>query len=283
MNYGMKLGISNQAYHADRTAVSSTWLKIIDSHTPFHLRSYLDSPPAEPTEALAMGSAVDCLVFEPEVFDQQFIVAPDSINRRTNAGREEWAALQADPRTLLSSQQMTEALDTARAIKTHPVMVELMKSGVAQPVFTWKDPITGLNCKCKADWYDEASGTLFDLKTARDASPDEFAKQIANFRYHVQAAFYTDGVLACGKPVKRFVFGVMEKPDNRHVFTADHKLMAFYELPEEEIEAGRDAYTSALAAINFCMTHNEWAGYNHTITPLTRPAWSRNKDMPTTL
>ena len=82
---------------------------------------------------------------------------------------------------------------------------------------------------------------------------------------------------------KRFIFGVQEKPDNRNTFKADPRLMAFYELEQEEIEAGRDAYSSALAAINFCMANNEWAGYTNEIVKITRPAWARSKDMPMTL
>lgn len=280
---GMHVGVSNPDYHADKTACSSTWLKIVDKQTPFHLKSYLDSPPAEPTPALRMGAAVDCLIFEPKDFDKQFIVAPTDLNRRTKDGQAQWKELMADERTLLTADQRDEAMETAKAVRTNPIMADVLKRGVAQPVFVWKDPVSGLLCKCKLDWYDEETGTIYDLKTAVNASASEFSKAIANYGYHIQAAFYLDGVRATGKPAKRFVFAVQEKPDNRNTFAADPKLMAFYELEEEDIEAGRDAYSSSLAAINFCLVNNEWAGYTNDIITVTRPAWAKSKDTPMTL
>jgi hypothetical protein len=225
---------------------------------------------------------VDCLIFEPEEFDKQFIIAPD-INKRTKAGREEWASLvkhaKANHVALVSNDAHKEALTTALAVRNNPVMADLMKRGVPQPVFMWDDPVYAMRCKCKLDWYDEESGTIFDLKTAIDASPYGFSKAIANFSYHIQAAFYIDGVRACGKPVQRFVFGVMEKPDKRNTFEADPRLMAFYELTDEDIEAGRDSYTSSMAAINFCMMNDEWAGYTNHVVPITRPNWAKRTDI----
>lgn len=278
MKIGIHKGIPNAEYHADRTAVSSTWLKKINK-SPFHLRAYLDSPPAVPTLALAMGSAVDCLTFEPKLWDEQFIVAPKDLNRRTKAGQEEWAALSADKRTLLTYDQFQEATMTAKATLTNPVMRDFMKSGESQLTFVWRDPVTGLLCKCRPDWYNEKSGTIVDLKTAQDASPDAFSKDIAKFGYHIQQAFYSDGIRCCGKPVKRFVFGVMEKPDGQIIQAADPRLMAFYELDQEDLDAGQDSYSSGLAAINFCMINNEWEGYTNRIVPISRPAWAKRKDV----
>lgn len=286
MKTGIHLGIPNETYHADRTAVSSTWLKIVDSHTPWHLRSYLDSPPpAEPSPALVMGSVVDCLIFEPEMFEKQFIIAPEW-NLRTKADREEKVKLLKEAKsngmTLVTNKQHLEALETAKAVRENPVMADILKRGVAQPVFIWNDIVTGLKCKCRLDWYDEEDGVIYDLKTAFDASPSAFSKAIANYGYHIQAAFYSDGVRALGLPVRKFVFGVQEKPDNKNTFKADPRLMAFYELDETDLEAGRDSYVSSLSAISFCMMNNEWAGYTNNIVPLSRPAWAKRSDVDNT-
>lgn len=280
---GIYTGIPNEAYHADRTAISSTWLKIVDSLTPYHLRSWLDSPPAAPTPVLVMGAAIDCLIFEPELWSKQFIVAPE-INRRTNAGKEQWASLVArakkHSKQIINNKDHSEALETAKAVRLNPVMADLLRrKGAAQQVIVWRDPVTGLLCKCKSDWYAEETATLYDLKTMRFASPDEFSKALHNYSYHIQAAFYTDGYRAAGLPVKRFVFGVMEKPDGRHTFKADPRLMAWYEPTPEEMEAGQDSYSSSLSAINFCMINDEWSGYTDNVMPIQRPGWARRTDM----
>lgn len=283
MKEGIFTGIPNEEYHADRTAISSTWLKVVDKQTPYHLRSYLDSPPAAPSDALVMGSAVDCLVFEPELWDRRFIVAPE-INRRTNAGKELWASLLNDAvqskREVVNHKMHAEALVTAEAIRRNPVMADyLRRDCVSQQVIVWRDPVTGLLCKCKSDLYLADDGTLLDLKTARNAAPDEFAKAIANFGYHIQAAFYTDGYITAGLPVSRFVFGVMEKPDNRNTHEASPNLMAFYELDPADMKAGQDSYTSSLSAINFCMINDEWSGYTDHVMPIRRPPWARKHNV----
>lgn len=285
MENGMHLGIANETYHADRNACSSTWLKLVDKQTPYHLRSYLDSPPAtEPSPALVMGSLVDCLIFEPEEFSKQFIIAPEW-NLRTKADRAEKQLLlgkcKRRGKTLVTHKQNAEALETAKAVRMNPVMADILKRGVAQPTFLWTDPITGMQCKCKLDWYDEEDGVIYDLKTAADASSAAFSKAIANFGYHIQAAFYSDGVRACGFPVRKFVFGVMEKPDGRNTHVADPRLMAFYELEQEDEDAGRDSYNSSIAAISFCKMNDEWAGYTNRIVPITRPAWAKRTDIET--
>jgi hypothetical protein len=272
METGLHVGIANGPYHADRTAVSSTWLKVIDGHSPWHLRSYLDSPPAEPTPALRMGSALDCLIFEPERWGEQFIVAPE-INRRTKA--------EADHKTIMAQSEYQEALQTAMAVRTNPRMADILATEgiVAQPVFVWIDPITGLKCKCKPDLYDQKNGICYDLKSALDASPEGFSKAVGNFGYHIQQAFYSDGIRTLGYPLKKFVFCVQEKPDGRNTFVADQRLTAFYELTPDDDEAGRDSYSSALSAISFCMTNNEWAGYTNDTVVITRPGWSKKGDM----
>jgi exodeoxyribonuclease VIII len=282
MEPGIYTGMSNEAYHADRTAVSSTWLKTINAKTPYHLRCLLDSPRTDPSEALVQGSAVDCLIFEPELWDDQFIVAPE-LNLRTNDGRATMAKLKAravkQGKMVIKQKGHSEALETAKAIRLNPRMADVLKRGLAQQVFVWRDPVTGLLCKCRTDWYDEEDGMIYDLKTAVSAAPDDFSKAIHNFRYHVQAAFYSDGVRACGKPVRGWVFAVQEKPDNKIIKVADPKIMAFYRLDEEDMEAGQDDYTSGLSAINFCMVNDEWEGYTNEVQTISRPGWARRSNI----
>jgi exodeoxyribonuclease VIII len=278
---GVFSGVTNPAYHADRSAVSSTWLKKIEK-SAFHLRSYLDSPPDLSTPALIMGSAVDCLIFEPDQWDAQFTLLPE-LNLRTTADRHTKSVMEqealATGKLVISHSAMEEAMGTARAIRTNPRMADILKNGKSQQVFVWVDPVTGLLCKCKADQYDEATGTAYDLKTALDGSYNAFSRAIANFSYHTSAAFYLDGIRACGLPAKRFVFAVAEKPDGRDILLASPKLTAFYELSEDDIEAGRDTYSSGLAAINFCLSNNEWPGYSDQIQVISRPVWARRTDV----
>lgn len=280
---GFQTGIPNSAYHADRARASKSWLDKIAT-TPYHLRSYLDTPPeAVPAPALVMGSAVDCLIFEPESFEKEFLVMPEELNLRTKDGRAKRDELveqaKTESKTVISFADKLTALETAAAVRKNPVMADFLSAedGVAQPVFAWDDPVTGIKCKCKADWYIPSEGIVVDLKTARSASPNDFSRSVANFRYHVQDAFYSDGIRACGMSADRFVFAVIEKPNDKLI--VDPRLMAFYELEQDDKEAGRSAYASDLAALNFCIINNDWPGYTDEVLTITRPAWARRDDV----
>jgi exodeoxyribonuclease VIII len=277
---GMFTNIENDLYHADRTMVSKSWLDRV-AKSPLHLKQYLEEP-YEKTLALIIGSAVDCLVFEPELFDKQFVMSPLE-KKTTKAGKEAWAEAIEDAkesnRTIIEchlTDHWTAVHQMADAIMGNPLMKEILKDGVGQAVFIAQDPDTGLTRKCKTDNYHEGSNMVCDLKTAVSASPYEFARSIAAYRYHVQDAYYSDIIKDVVGAKPGFIFAVLEKPPKG--VKPDSGMMAFYQLTEEEKLAGRAAYQSDMAAIAFAMDTGEWAGYADQVIEIQRPQWSRNRD-----
>jgi exodeoxyribonuclease VIII len=115
-----------------------------------------------------------------------------------------------------------------------------------------------------------------DLKTAVSASPYEFARSIANYRYHVQDAYYSDIIADVVGSMPSFMFAVLEKPPKNVV--PDSGMMAFYQLTQDEKDAGRNAWQSDMAAIAFAMDTDEWSGYADTVIEIERPQWARNRD-----
>jgi hypothetical protein len=84
------------------------------------------------------------------------------------------------------------------AMLGHPAAALLLGiSGEAETTHMWTDATTGLQCKCRPDWISEDGGILVDLKTTEDASPREFQRSIAKWRYHVQAGWYMAAIEAC--------------------------------------------------------------------------------------
>lgn len=277
---GMFIGVNNEAYHADRTRVSKSWLDRV-AQSPLHLRQYLDAP-HKSTLALVIGSAVDCLVFEPERFDKQFVQSPLA-TKRSKAGKEEWDEAYADAaktgRTIIechNTHYWDQCHQMAEAIMGNPKMREILQDGVGQAVFVATDEATGLKQKCKTDNYHEASNTVCDLKTAVSASPYEFARSIASYRYHVQDSYYSDIIAQVVGDKPNFFFAVMEKPPTD--IAPDSGMMAFYELSEGEKLAGRDTYQSDLMAIAFAMDTGNWGGYASEVITIERPAWAQSRD-----
>ena len=278
---GVYFDVPNDEYHADRTMVSNSWLKRVNQ-SPFHLWQYLNEP-YERTDALIIGSAVDCLIFEPEKFDSQFVQGINE-SKSTIKGKEAWAAFyeSVGTRDILTVHTSVNYWDqvhqTAEAARSNPLMKDLLEHGMSQVVFVAQDEVTGLWCKAKADWWISSENRLVDLKTAVSASPYKFSKAIADFRYHVQDAFYATIVQKAAQVTELpdFIFAVMEKPAGDRA--PDSRLMAFYQLTPEERLAGISSFESDLAAIAFAIDNNEWAGYADRVIPIERPRYAQSQD-----
>lgn len=145
-----------------------------------------------------------------------------------------------------------------------------------------------------------------DLKTTEDASPEGFAKSIANWRYDVQHAYYMDGTrLAleqgkCNPPQEGKaelsvywtdpVTGVLCRcrPDfwrgypKHFAFIAVEKkppyAVGVYVLDSEGVEIGRAQYQHDLRVYAECVRTGEWPGYGDKIQTISLPAWYANKN-----
>lgn len=145
-----------------------------------------------------------------------------------------------------------------------------------------------------------------DLKTTEDASPEGFAKSIANWRYDVQHAYYMDGTrLAleqgkCNPPQEGKaelsvywtdpVTGVLCRcrPDfwrgypKHFAFIAVEKkppyAVGVYVLDSEGVEIGRAQYQHDLRIYAECVRTGEWPGYGDKIQTISLPAWHANKN-----
>jgi len=234
----------------------------------------------EPTAAMLLGTAVHSCVLELDQWDQRYVAAPEGIDRRTKAGKELFAAWEAEAagRIVISRSDLDQVHAMARAVYTHPAAAMLLKlPGNAETTHMWIDAATGLQCKCRPDWLTTDGSLIVDLKTTEDASPAGIRKSIANFRYHVQAAWYLDGIeRAIGRRPEQFLFVCVEKraPYACAVYAAD----------AEMIDAGAKQARLDLDTLAVCKAADAWPGYSDQIEPISLPAWMRpNADgtMPT--
>ena len=79
----------------------------------------------------------------------------------------------------------------------------------------WDDPETGLRCKARIDFVSEYDGwtVVGDLKSSINAAPKQWARAVANYGYHRQAAFYLDGCNAISPHDRLFAWIIQEKDD----------------------------------------------------------------------
>lgn len=252
--------ITNEEYHAD-PAISASHLKAV-MQSPYHYWARFVDPdrkPIEPTAAMRLGSLAHCAILEPNDLLQRYGVCGA---RNTKAGKEQAAAMEAEGIEAVTSTDMALALSMAAAVRNHPAAAALLKQGKAEQSFWWDDLPTGMRCKCRPDWY--YGSTVVDIKTTTDASPQAFARAVATYGYHVQAAHYLAGLHGA----ERFVFVAVEKSYPHAV--------AVYELDPASLELGRTTRDNALDVLAGCQAAGVWPGYGDTLQTISLPAWAAN-------
>jgi len=257
--------MTNSEYHAHH-AISKSGLDRIDQ-SPAHYQAWL-SEPRITTPALTFGSACHSFVLERETFGDRYAVAPSGIDRRTKAGKELWEAFTTESagREIITAEDMDKLCYIRASIIDHPVAEELLDHGSGKAEVSVFGVLDDVGVKCRPDWL-RGDGILVDLKTTDCAAPNAFARSVAKYRYHVQAAFYSDLLQAVtGEPVKAFVFIAVEK--------APPYAVSVYELDAESLEVGRAAYQRNLDTFRRCLEANHWPAYSNAIETLTLPRWA---------
>jgi len=264
--------MENADYHR-HFAVSKSGLDQI-AKSPLHYWARFLDPDrvwTEPTPAMRLGTALHTHVLELSKWDEQIAVAPVDVNRRTKEGREQWAAFEtaAKRKTVITADDADLVMRMGRSVFGHPAAAMLLGlPGKAETTHMWTDAATGLQCKCRPDWLTDDGLLMVDVKTTEDASPRGFSRSIAQWRYHVQAAWYLDGLeQATGTRPEQFIFICVEKkaPFACAVYAADAEMIA----------AGAQTAARDLEVLAICKAADAWPGYSNQIEPISLPAWMR--------
>lgn len=268
MRPGIHPGVSFVDYFAI-DAINNSKLTLFSQKTPAHARWEITHPD-EDTDSLRVGSATHAAILEPDRFAREYVKPPE-VNRRTNAGKQEWAdwLLSHPKQNYLLPAEWDMACALRDAVWSHKLAPDLLKgAGQNEMTAIWNDVPTGLLCKGRVDRFTQWQGwsVVVDVKTAKDASPKEFAKACVDYMYHQAAAFYLDGLATIAPHDRRFIHLVIEK--------APPYCVAVYELDEPAIREGRAQYMKALATYSECLKRNEWPGYAVGVEALDIPSWA---------
>lgn len=250
-------------YHATEAMSSGGAKKMLAS--PAHYKLMRDTANA-PSAAMLLGTGVHTLTLEPHRAGE--IVCMPEFNNRTNAGKAErdaWLAENAGKQAF-SPEDYTRVINTHAAIRAHPGAATLLSDGKAEVSLMWRDVKYDVPCKSRYDWI-RADGGLVDLKTTKVASADGFKRTIANFMYHVQAAFYWSGyehMFDRSPAFWAFVAAETEPPHG----------VACYVLQEDAIRAGMRHVETALRRYRECLDAGRWPGYSEEIQPISVPKYA---------
>jgi hypothetical protein len=239
--------------------------------------------PREETPAMMIGTAIHAAVLEPDKFAADYVVLPDDRPRRPtsiqlNAKKPSDETLAAidwwdrfteanTGRVVITGEDYAACQAIAAQVRTHPAARALFRDGKAEQSAFWIDPETKVLCKARPDWM--MPGAILDVKSTENASLSAFQRSVVSWRYHVQAAWYLDGLAqATGERVEAFIFCCFEK---KPPYAA-----AFYYADADMIELGRREYRQALRVYADCLSADKWPGYTNEILPISLPVWVLN-------
>lgn len=266
---GLHFDMDIDVYHGG-AGISKTGLDSMDANPAIYYARHLDPsrPPPRARAGQLEGSLAHCAILEPDQFDKRYKVGPD-VSRAT----KEWKLFVetcAAKLEIIKPDQYETAMRQAESVRRLPEIVDALAQGRPEVSAFWTDPETGELCRCRPDWVYEPSETgviLLDVKTYSDASPEEFRRQVARKRYHVQDAFYSDGYgIASGKTVHGFIFLAVE---TEWPYAANALM-----LDDAGRDQGRRDYRRNLNTYAECRKTGIWPGYSEKIEIITLPNWA---------
>jgi hypothetical protein len=268
---GIVQDLDERFYHAHDSLSSTGARKLLESPAKFH---HAQAHPQEPKAAFDLGTAAHTKILG---VGAGVVAYPDehltkSGNVSTAAATVAWAEVQRTAGlTPISPKDMAAVDAMAESVLAHPVARELLEQeGNAEASVFATDPDTGVRMRARFDFlpnFMQDNPCTVDLKTtAKSAAPEEFAKTVAGFGYHIQQEWYLHAYgIAAGDFTARMKFVVVE--------TAAPYLVGVYELAPEFAELALARVRKALATYKVCADANIWPGYPHDTDPLQPPNW----------
>lgn len=260
-----QLDLSNDDYHADRSAVSSTGLRRILKSPRAFAAGQIAEP--EETNALRFGHAVHLAILEPKLFEKLYVIMPRFAGTGSVKAKADWRLTLDAGAVILKEDEYNDLLEMINSVQRHQDACNILKNGKAEMSGYFADPDTGIKCRIRPDFFHEGLMALLDVKTTQDIEMSSFSKTIWKYRYDFQAAFYCEGIrLITGKNVQYPLFLALEKnpPFEVAVYMADEGMMA----------KGLMDYRFALNKLKECIEVSSWTGYQSKIQPISLPRWA---------
>jgi len=207
------------------------------------------SPRREATPAMKAGSLLDCLITQPDLVEEKYIISPYA-EFRTNEAKA-WRDSQTA--TVITQADMDAAEAQSLAIYAKPEAYALMRDAKMQVGFQHKTKHV-FDSMGLIDVVPTDPHTLVDLKTCQPAALEShrsLQRHIFEWGYHIQAGAYCEGYsIASGEDRHKFKFILVpSKPP----YT-----VAVVELPLSAILHGAKIYTQGMAMLADCLERDVW-------------------------
>jgi hypothetical protein len=282
-------GIDADDYHGNPDllpgpSLSSSGAKTILDWSPFHFWASSPLNPDRPEEDekphFAVGRAAHDVLLLEDRWADFYHVLPEGYSA---AHTKKWAAeiceheaAREAGKTVLRHQDAEIVTRVAAALRANPVAMNALRNGVPEVTLAWQDAETGAWLRARPDFLPNSVVRGAALRAVPDlkfmsptyCKPRGFQKAIADFGYHISAAFYAEGIAQVyGKPPTNWLHIVAEKD---FPFT-----VSLYELPAEDIERGAFLMRKAVRTFADCLAADRWPSWADEPQSIGLPHWSR--------
>lgn len=256
MQPGIYDDISNDDYH-NGPGISKSQLDLIEQSPADFIWQRNAPVDEEKIKALDFGTAIHCLLLEPDEFNNRYRIGPE-VNRRTSAGKQEekefFEMCEKEgiaPITHDDNRKLMIMRDSAMA---HPIAKWCLEAdGKAESSIYWKDKETDILCRCRPDKLIGQHGWIVDVKSTADMA--RFERAFYDMRYHVQDSFYSDGYKDLSGELPVFVFLAVSTT----IDCGRYPVRVFI-MDDVAKDAGRSAYKQNLRTYSECIKTDEWPG-----------------------
>lgn len=276
------LPISIDAYHADRIGerptLSASIAQTLISRSPLHAwqqHPRLGGIGKAATKAMDAGTVIHKLVLGAGR-DLFAIDAPDFRTKAAQTARDEARARGDVP---ILAHDLDEARTAADAIRARFADRGILFDGAAEVAIAWTEdtPSGPVECRCMMDHLREDAGAIYDLKTARDASPDAAMRSMISNGYDIQYTAYCRALSQLrpdlvGRIDMLFLYAELDPP---------YAVMVGRPAGTLE-ELGTRRWERAVRSWGQCLAANQWPGYEG-VSELHAPMWALQREEMATL
>lgn len=272
-------GMPNDQYHADRDYISSSTLKVFRSNPKKYERVYAKRQADEnkSSEEKEFGSLLHCLAAEPESFDNLYEIhdqGPDGepLNLRRDLHKD-WKRVNEElsGKRFITTDYYMEALSVLDAVGQNQLAEKLISGSEFRELSLFcKHDQSGLRLKAKLDFatMHEDRPTIIDLKsTSRDASPEGWSKEIANWEYDLSAAMYCTVFQQITGEWPRFLWVAVQRESS-----GDHQCL-IHELTNQDTMLVADEVRNLLDEMTLVSMTQFENPYSNKINRVSLPGW----------
>ncbi|CAB4200298.1 Putative exodeoxyribonuclease 8, PDDEXK-like domain containing protein [uncultured Caudovirales phage] len=239
-------GTSNADYHADRTHLSSSGLKLLlTDPAQFYKEYILGERVVRESAAFTEGTLVHMLILEPHLVESSYAVYPGA--RRAGKAYETWLMNVPEGKTVVTYPQMERCKELAQACFADPEAMATLTDGEAEHSMT--GTFRQIPVKARADFISVKRRYIVDVKTTSKPT-GAFTESVEQFYYDLSAALYASIAEDNYEGQFDFIWIVISKAD---------KGVEVIRASSEDMRIGMAKLERAVAIYNHCKQTGVWA------------------------